>query len=62
MKKKPITPTLRAMEVGAVVKYPIERVCTIRTCVIRLHQSKRREGIRFSVRTKGNDCYVERMA
>lgn len=50
------------MEVGAIVKYPIERVCTIRTCVIRLHQSKRREGIRFSVRTKGNDCYVERMA
>ena len=62
MKKLPITPTLRMMKVGDVAIYPIERVCTIRTCVIRLHQSKRREGIRFSVRTKGNDCYVKRMA
>ncbi len=59
---KPITPILRKMKVGEVQEWPVERITSVQVSVGRMHREKRREGVRFMMRTEGLSVRVTRTA
>ncbi len=60
--EKPITPILRKMVVGEVQEWPVERITSVQVSVGRMHREKRREGVRFMMRTEGLFIKVTRTA
>lgn len=62
VKDKPITPILRKMKVGEVQEWPVERITSLQVSVGRMHREKRRDGVRFVMRTEGLTIKVKRTA
>lgn len=59
---QPITPILKKMGLGEVRTWPVERGTSISVSIGRLHREMRREGVRFSMKTKGLVVEVTRTA
>ena len=60
--KKGITPTLKKMGLGEVQTWPVERSTSVQVSIGRVQREMRREGLKFSVKTKGLVIEVPRMA
>ena len=60
--KKGITPTLKKMRVGEMQKWPVERSTSVTVSIGRVQREKRREGVKFSIKTKGLEIEVTRTA
>lgn len=59
---KPITPILKGMSLGEKRTWPVERCTSVSVTIGRLHRELRREGVRFSMKTKGLVVEVTRTA
>lgn len=57
--RKPIMPTLEAMEVGDVEQWPIERLDTVRVTVGRLNAKKARESAYYSMAMDKKNFVIE---
>jgi hypothetical protein len=61
-RKKPVSPTLKAMQVGDTASWPIERLDVVRITAGRVAAMKRREGWKFALKTAGLVVEVTRTA
>ena len=62
MMKKGITPVLKKMILGEVQVWPVERSTSVQVSIGRVQREMRREGIKFSMKTKGLNIEVKRTA
>lgn len=60
--KKPITPTLKKMVRGEVQSWPVEQSTSIQVLIGRVQRELRRDGVKFSMKTKGLEVEVKRTA
>ena len=59
---QPITPILKKMNLGDVETWPVERSTSLSVSIGRLQREMRREGVKFSMKTKGLVVEVTRTA
>lgn len=59
---QPITPILKKMNLGDVKTWPVERSTSLSVSIGRLQREMRREGVKFSMKTKGLVVEVTRTA
>lgn len=60
--RKPISPTLRSMEVNDVEAWPLERIDTVTMTVGRFSRKFRAKGIKFRTWTEKLEVKVQRIA
>jgi len=62
MTKKGIMPTLKKMNLGEVQTWPVERSTSVSVSIGRIQREKKREGVRFRMKTRGLVIEVTRTA